>query len=56
MAWSGSAMFVEWAKVPQGARGTGFTGLDSDTVKAALYNNSITPDKDAAVESTGYRR
>jgi hypothetical protein len=54
MAWSGSAMFVEWAKMTQEASGTGYTGLDSDTVKAALYNNSITPDKDAAVGSTGY--
>lgn len=54
MAWSASAMFVEWAKMTQEASGTGFTGLDSDTIKAALYDNDITPDKDAAVASTGY--
>jgi hypothetical protein len=36
------------------ASGTGYTGLDSDTVKVALYNNTGTPDKDAAVGSTGY--
>lgn len=36
------------------ASGTGWTGLDSDTVKAALFNNSVTPDNDAAVGSTGY--
>src|SRR6185312_4151964 len=33
---------------------TGYTGLDSDTVKVALYGNTGTPDKDAAVASTGY--
>lgn len=54
MAWSGSAMFVEWAKMTQEASATGFTGLDSDTVKAALYDNDITPDKDAALASTGF--
>lgn len=54
MAWTNSKVFREWMITAYQAAGTGFTGLDSDTVKAALYNNSITPDQDAAVGSTGY--
>src|SRR6478736_1564580 len=54
MAWTNSKMFREWPKMTDQVSGTGFTGLDSDTVKAALFNNSVTPDKDAAVGSTGY--
>jgi hypothetical protein len=54
MTWSNSKIFREWMITAYQAAGTGFTGLDSDTVKAALYNNSITPDQDAAVASTGY--
>jgi hypothetical protein len=36
------------------ASGTNYTGLDSDAVKAALFNNSVTPDRTAAVASTGF--
>lgn len=54
MAWSGSAMFREWPLAVIQSNGTGLTGLDSDTVKAALFNNGVTPDKDAAVGSTGF--
>lgn len=55
MAWSASAIFREWVAGPMfQASGTGYTGLDSDTVKVALFNNTTTPDKDAAVASTGY--
>ena len=54
MAWTNSRMFREWPKMTDQVAGTGFTGLDSDTVNAALFNNSVTPDKDAAVGSTGY--
>lgn len=54
MAWSASAIFREWLVQAYQVSATGYTGLDSDTVKAALFNNSITPDKDAAVASTGY--
>lgn len=58
MAWTvteGSHIFREWMIGPmwQGS-GTGFTGLDSDTVKAALFNNTGTPDNDAALSLTGY--
>jgi hypothetical protein len=54
MAWSASAIFREWPSQVMQVSGTGYTGLDSDTVKAALFNNSVTPDKDAAVASTGF--
>lgn len=54
MAWTDSRVFREWPKMTDQVAGTGFTGLDSDTVKAALFNNSVVPDKDAAVGSTGY--
>lgn len=54
MAWSGSSMFREWNVMTFQVSGTGYTGLDSDTVKVSLHNNSVTPDKDAAVGSTGF--
>lgn len=54
MAWSNSKMFREWPKMTDQVSGTLFAGLDTDTVRAALFNNSVTPDKDAAVASTGY--
>jgi hypothetical protein len=55
MAWTNSKMFTQWVNGPMWqASGTGYTGVDSDTVKAALFNNSVTPDRDAAVASTGY--
>lgn len=54
MAWSTSAIFQPWIEGVLENAGTGYTGLDSDTVKVALFNNTTTPDKDAAVASTGY--
>lgn len=60
MAWSASAIFREWPKAVMGQGQTaavlpaGYAGLGADTVKAALYDNDITPDKDAALTSTGF--
>lgn len=60
MAWSASAIFREWPKSVMGQGQTaavlpaGYAGLGADTVKAALYDNDITPDKDAALTSTGF--
>ncbi len=54
MAFTASAIFREWLNQAYQVSGTGYTGLDSDTVKVALYGNTGTPDKDAAVASTGY--
>jgi hypothetical protein len=33
---------------------TGYTGLDSDTIKCALYTNTGTPDRNVAATLTGY--
>jgi hypothetical protein len=55
MAWSNSKIFQEWVAGPMfQSSGTSYTGLDSDTVKVALFNNSVTPDRTAAVASTGF--
>ena len=55
MAWSASGIFREFVVGPCfQASGTGWTGLDSDTIKLANYGNTGTPDKDAAVGLTGY--
>jgi hypothetical protein len=55
MAWTDSRAFREWIRGPMmQASGTGYTGLDSDTLKAALFDNTVTPDRDAAVADTGY--
>jgi hypothetical protein len=54
MAFTASAIFREWLPQTYQVSGTGFTGLDSDAIKGALYNNTGTPDKDAAVGLTGY--
>jgi hypothetical protein len=49
---SSSAMFREYAATVLKV-GSGSTGLDG-TIKAALFNNSVTPNKDAALDETGY--
>ena len=54
MAWTDSRVFREWPLQMLQVSGTGYTGLDSDSAKAALFHNTVTPDKDAAAGSTGY--
>jgi hypothetical protein len=54
MAFTVSAIFREWPIQMMQVSGTGYTGLDSDTVKLANFGNTGTPDKDAAVGLTGY--
>lgn len=54
MAWANSSVFREWNSQMLQVSGTGYTGLDSDTVNVALFNNTTAPDKDAAVASTGF--
>jgi hypothetical protein len=54
MAWTDSRVFEAWIEQTMEASGTGYTGLDSDTIKAALFNNDVVPDRDAAVANTGY--
>jgi hypothetical protein len=55
MAWTDSRAFRSWISGPMmQASGTGYTGLDSDTLKGALFDNTVTPDRDAVVADTGY--
>ncbi len=55
MAWTGSAMFQAWPHMVLGNFGSNTYGnLEQDAIKVALYDNDITPDKDAAITSTGY--
>lgn len=51
---SSSSIFQAWVQMVMEVNATGYAGLETDTVKAALFNDSVTPDKDAAVASTGY--
>jgi hypothetical protein len=60
MAFTSSSMFRAWTAAILGQGQTaavlpaGYAGLGADTVKVALFNNTGTPDKDAALTSTGY--
>lgn len=55
MAWTDSRVFREWITGPMfQSTGTGYLGLATNAVKVALFNNTTTPDKDAAVASTGF--
>lgn len=60
MAWSSSAIFQQAMLNPMLGRlwttatPTSFSSLSADTVNCALFGNSVTPDKTAAVASTGY--
>lgn len=58
MAWSASNVFQEWVKNPlfTGVTGapTAYTGYLTDAMNVALYASGITPDRTAAVASTGY--
>ena len=60
MAWSGSAIFQQALLNPitravnAATAPTSFVSLTGDTINVALFNNSVTPDKTAAVASTGY--
>lgn len=52
MAWTNSKLFA--ATFTDIGAGTTAIDLNSDTIKAALYNNSITPDNSVASASTAY--
>lgn len=58
MAWADSRVFQEWIRNPMlgpvASLPTSFGGIVADTINAALFNNSVTPDRTAAVASTGY--
>lgn len=60
MAFTASAIFRAWPLAISGQGQTAavlpaaYAGLGADTVNVALYNNTGTPDKDAALTSTGF--
>jgi hypothetical protein len=59
MAWADSRIFQEWVKNPllNGSGGTpptGYSGFLTNVMKCALFASGITPDRNAALASTGY--
>lgn len=54
MAWSNSKMFREQFVTALGTRNTGDAGLLTSTVKAALFDNTITPDNSATAANSRY--
>jgi hypothetical protein len=55
MAWTASAVFRAFATdTLLQSTGTGWTGLDSDSIKITLWDGTITPDKDAASAAAAY--
>jgi hypothetical protein len=54
MTWTVSGTFEAWQEQAWQVSGTGYTGVDSDTINGALFNNTTTPDKTVAVASSGY--
>lgn len=50
-----SAMFQAWPQMMIGNFGANaFVSLEEDSLKVALFNDTTTPDKDAAIASTGF--
>lgn len=60
MTWSASAVLRTWPLAISGQGQTAavlpaaYAGLGADTVKAALFNNTGTPDKDATLANSGF--
>ena len=62
MAWTDSRIFTQAVLNPLTASAWsttepttyGANGLSADTINVALFGSSVTPDRDAAVGSTGY--
>lgn len=52
MAWSASKIFV--STIEDALENTAALDMNSDSFKAALYNNSITPDQTVATANTIY--
>lgn len=52
MAWTNSKIFRPFVADMLG--NTAALDLDADTIKAALYNNSITPDNDVTAGNSAY--
>ena len=54
MAWSGTDTAVFGAFIEACVENTAAFDVIDDTLKVALFNNSVTPDEDAAAASTRY--
>lgn len=56
MAFTASGVFQEWLVQVLKKSGTSYGGIasGSDTIKAALYNNSITPNKNDTLANSAY--
>lgn len=60
MAWTDSRVFTQALLNPimgrcwTTAAPAAYSSLSADTISAALFNNSVTPDRDAVAGSTGY--
>lgn len=55
MAWSNSKIFRSYLEdLIIAANLTTYGGLDADTVKVALYNNTTTPDQNVAAAASAY--
>jgi hypothetical protein len=60
MAWTDSRIFTQALLNPimgrcwTTAAPTTYSSLSADTINVALFNNTVTPDRDAVVGSTGY--
>lgn len=54
MAWNGSGVFGAYLRDIMA--GASLVTFGSDAVYACLFNNTVTPDKEAAAASTGYDR
>lgn len=52
MSWSNSKVFRQL--IADALGNTAALDLDSDTIKAALYNNSITPNQDVSAANSAY--
>lgn len=55
MAWSASKIFRSYVEdLIIASNLTTYAGLDADTIKIVLYNNTITPDQNVTAANTAY--
>lgn len=58
MSWTDSRVFAAFVLNPMlaapGSLPSGYGGLPADTVRCALFNNSVTPDRTVLAASSGY--
>lgn len=55
MSFAASGVFIQWPfTMLNGTKPTGYAGLTTDTLKAALYNDTGTPNKSDTQANTAY--